>query len=255
VTERPAIVLVPGAWHGSWVWAKVDNELTALGWRVRTVDLASVEETDRPRFGLHDDAEVVRQLIKQIDGPAVVVAHSYGGVVASEGAAGLPNVQHIIYLAAFQLDTGQSVLTACGGRPPEWWNVDGDIVTPRRPREIFYADLTPEDADQAIAQLKPNSLAAFTETQAAAAWRTVPSTYVLCQQDRAIPPAAQEQMSTRATTTHRLSSSHSPFLSKPRELARLIERSIDSAETAHLTEPPNSLGSPRASTTREGLHR
>jgi pimeloyl-ACP methyl ester carboxylesterase len=221
VTEGPVIVLVHGAWHGPWAWRKVSNELTGLGWRVRTVELLSVAEAG-PRFGLHDDAEVVRQQIERIDGPAVVVAHSYGGVAASEGAADVPNVRHIIYLAAFQLDIGESVLHACGGNPPEWWNIEGNTVIPRSPREIFYADLTPEDSDLAIAQLKPQSLVAFTETQAAAAWRTVPSTYVLCEQDRAIPLSAQEQMSARSTSTHRLSSSHSPFLSRSRDVARLV---------------------------------
>jgi pimeloyl-ACP methyl ester carboxylesterase len=222
MTTKPTIVLVHGAWHGPWNWEKVENELTAAGWRVRTVDLPSVVQTDGPRFGLHDDAEVIRQHIKDIDGPVLVVAHSYGGVAASEGAADLPNVRGIVYLAAFQLDVGESVLAACGGKPPEWWNIHGDTVTPHRPHEVFYADLAPNDAARAIAQLKPQSLAAFTETLKAAAWRTVPSTYVVCERDCAIPVAAQDQMSARATNTLRLSSSHSPFLSMPGDVARLI---------------------------------
>jgi pimeloyl-ACP methyl ester carboxylesterase len=227
VTERPAIVLVPGAWHGPWAWRKVCNELSGSGWQTRTVELPSVAETGGPRFGLHDDAQVIRHQIERIEGPVVVVAHSYGGVAASEGAADLPNVRHIVYLAAFQLDIGESILDACGGRPPDWWNIHGDTVLPRCPHEVFYGDLTPEDSDWAIAQLKPESLVAFTEAQAAAAWRTVPSTYVLCEQDRAIPLSAQEQMSARSTSTHRLSASHSPYLSKPRAVARLI---VDAAQ-------------------------
>jgi pimeloyl-ACP methyl ester carboxylesterase len=167
--------------------------------------------------------------VGRIDGPVVVVAHSYGGVAVSEGAAHSSNVQHIVYLAAFQLDCGVSVVDACGGLP-EWWNVHGDTVTPDRPREIFYGDLSEEDADRAIGQLKPESLAAFTEMQSAAAWRNVPSTYVLCEQDRAIPLAAQEQMSARATNTHRLATSHSPFLSKPADVARLIARAATNSQ-------------------------
>jgi hypothetical protein len=106
-------------------------------------------------FRLHDDAEVIRQHVTDIDGPVVVVAHSYGGVPASEGTADLPNVRHIIYLAGFQLDIGESILTACGGTPPEWWNINGETVTPNRPHEVLYADLAPTDASQAIAQLTP----------------------------------------------------------------------------------------------------
>lgn len=222
MTMMPTIVLVHGAWHGPWNWEKVENELTEMGWQVRTVDLPSVVRRGGPRFGLHDDAEVIRQHIAGIDGPVVVVAHSYGGAAVSEGAADLPNVRHIVYLTAFQLDIGESVLAACGGEPPEWWNIKGDIVTPCRPREVFYVDLAPEDAERAIAQLKPQSLAAFTETLKAAAWRTTPSTYVMCEQDHAIPLPAQEEMSARATSVRRLPSSHSPFLSMPGDLADLI---------------------------------
>jgi pimeloyl-ACP methyl ester carboxylesterase len=233
LTEKPVIVLVPGAWHGSWVWREVINELTVAGWEVQTVDLPSVAETARPRFGLHDDAEAIRRQIEGVEGPVVVVAHSYGGVAASEGAAELPNVRHIMYLAAFQLDVGESVHDACGGQPPEWWNIHDDTITPRRPHEIFYADLDKEDSDRAIAQLKPESLLAFTETQTASAWRTVPSTYVVCEHDSAIPPAAQEQMSARATRIRRLATSHSPFLSKPCDVARLIADAALAEETAH----------------------
>lgn len=220
-TTMPVILLVHGAWHGPWNWVRVENDLTALGWQVRTVSLPSVVRTEGQRSGLHDDAEVIRQHIADIDGPVVIVAHSYGGAAVSEGAAGMPDVRHIIYLAAFLLDIGESILVACGGAP-EWWNVKGDIVTPHRPQEVFYADLTPAGADWAAAHLKPQSLAAFTESQTAAAWKTVSSSYVICEQDRAIPLPAQEQMSARATRTRRLRSSHSPFLSMPRELTKLI---------------------------------
>jgi pimeloyl-ACP methyl ester carboxylesterase len=222
MTPMPTIVLVHGAWHGPWNWEKVENELNAAGWLVRAVELPSVARTAGPRFGLHDDAEVVRQHIADIDGPVVIAAHSYGGVATTEGAADLPNVRHIMYLAAFQLDIGESVLSACSGKPPQWWDINGDTVTPRNPGDVFYADLAPEDSDRAIAHLRPQSLVAFTERLEAAAWRTVPSTYVVCEQDRAIPVAAQDQMSARATNTRRLSSSHSPFLSMPGEVARLI---------------------------------
>jgi pimeloyl-ACP methyl ester carboxylesterase len=214
--------MVHGAWHGPWVWEGVGHELTATGWQVQTVGLPSVAGKDDRRFGLHDDASVIRQQIKGIAGPVVIVAHSYAGAAVSEGAADLPNVRHIMYLAAFQIDKGESVFDACGREEPEWWNIDGDTLTPRNPHEVFYADLTAEDADRAIAKLKPQSLASFTETLTAAAWRTTPSTYVLCEQDRAIPLAAQEQMAVRAAWIRRLSSGHSPFLSKPADVARLI---------------------------------
>jgi alpha-beta hydrolase superfamily lysophospholipase len=91
MTTKPGILLVHGAWHGPWNWQQVEHRLTAMGWQVQIADLPSVARREGPHFGLHDDAAIIRQQIADIDGPVVVVAHSYGGVAVSEGAADLPN--------------------------------------------------------------------------------------------------------------------------------------------------------------------
>ena len=98
-TSRPALLLVHGAWFGPWSWEKVRPELTARGWEVHTVDLPSVADRGGPRFSLHDDAAVVKERIEAISRRVVVVAHSYGGAVALQGAANLANVrQHRVRL-------------------------------------------------------------------------------------------------------------------------------------------------------------
>jgi len=238
VDEKPVLLFVHGAWLGSSSWVEVANQLSRAGWRVRTVDLPSVAAIGGPRFGLHDDAHAVRQAIKEIDGSVVVVAHSYGGAVATEGAADLHNVRHVFYIAGFQLDIGESVIGSTGNQNPDWWNVDGDTMLPDQPQEIFFNDLPRDQADRAAVMLKPFSMTGVTETLSAAVWHNVPSTYLLCERDHAIPLAAQEMMATRATNIRRLPSGHSPFLSMPTELTHLIVEAATEACTplAHL--PP-----------------
>jgi len=216
------LLLIHGGFHGAWVWEEVIDRLAALGRCAQTVELPSVAAKGEPRYGMRDDAVVVRRRLEAIDGPVVVVAHSYGGVVATQAAAGVANVRHIVYLAAFQLDIGDSMLGLVG-EPPPWWIVDGDTLTASRPLETFYADVAPYDAARAIARLQPSSYSIATERLTAAAWRTTPSTYVICEKDQALAPAAQRKMARRATNILRLPSSHSPMLSRPGEVAQIID--------------------------------
>jgi pimeloyl-ACP methyl ester carboxylesterase len=225
--SRPALLLVHGAWLGAWTWDTVQAELTARGWQVHTVDLPSVADVGGPRFGLYDDAALVARRIQDIGRPVVVVAHSYGGTVATQAAAGLTNVRHIVYVCAFPLDVGESLFALTGNLP--WWQIDGDTVTTLGADELFFEDVPQEDSVRAIARLKPFSYAAITETLTAAAWRTVPSTYVVCDDDRSFPVAAQEAFAARATVVRRLPAGHLPMLSTPSALTDLIVEAADNA--------------------------
>jgi pimeloyl-ACP methyl ester carboxylesterase len=216
--SRPVLLLVHGGWLGAWSWEQVQAELTARGWEVQTVDLPSVGDLEEPRSGLHDDADVVRKRIKEIGRPVVLVAHSYGGAVVSQGAADLPNVRHIVYVCAFQLDVGETLVKLSGILP--WWNVEGDTMTPHNPREILFTAVPQEESDRAVDRIKPWSYVAVTEALTAAAWHTVPSTYIVCEKDRAI--TNQEVMAVRATHLRRLPSDHMPLLSMPLALTDLI---------------------------------
>jgi pimeloyl-ACP methyl ester carboxylesterase len=173
-------------------------------------------------MGLYDDAAVIRRSIKRIGGPVVVVAHSYGGAAVSEGAAHMSDVRHLVYIAAFPLEIGESVLDLTNGRVPEWWVIDGETVTPGKPHEMLYGDVPPVEARKAITKLRPMSIVSFLQPVTAAAWHTAPSTYIVCQRDRAVPVPLQEVLAARATHVRRLPTGHSPFLAAPGQLTKLI---------------------------------
>jgi pimeloyl-ACP methyl ester carboxylesterase len=188
------------------------------------VELPSVGTTDQALGDMYADAALVRSSIESLDGPVVVLGHSYGGVVITEALAGLSNVQRLIFLTAFMLDEGETLYAACGSIDPEWWQVSADKVrlTARTPENIFYNKCTPEISQRAVTELRSQSLLAFNQPITKVSWKEIPSTYIICEQDNAIPLFAQEAMSQRATESLRMDSDHSPFLSAPQELAKLI---------------------------------
>jgi pimeloyl-ACP methyl ester carboxylesterase len=137
-------------------------------------------------------------------------------------------VQHIVYIAAFVLDEGESLLGAVGGVAPSWWVVDGPLATAGSAEEpavsLFFADVDPDTAAAAVSQLKPQSVLAFQEPLTKVAWRTNPSTYIVTGRDAIFPPPAQEALAARAgSVIRRLDTSHSPFLSQPEAVADIIE--------------------------------
>jgi pimeloyl-ACP methyl ester carboxylesterase len=162
--------------------------------------------------------------LDSIDGPSVLVGHSYGGQVISQASAGRDDVAHLVYVCAFMLDTGESLFGALGGESPDWIEVvaDGAATRSHRNAEIFYADVDPAVAAAASARLGLQSVPAFADELTGAGWHDTPSTYVVCEHDQAIPPPAQDAMSARAGTVHRLASSHSPFLSMPDAVAGIV---------------------------------
>jgi pimeloyl-ACP methyl ester carboxylesterase len=212
-----AVLLVPGSWHGAWCWVDVIARLTAAGVDARAIDLPSNDGAS----DLADDAAAVRDALAAIDEPAVVVGHSYGGIAISEGAGGAAG---LVYLCAFMLDEGESLLDAMRHELPDWIELNPEATShiATRTEDVLYADCPPEVAAAAGARLTRQSVAAIGTPQSAPAWKTVPSTYVVCELDRAVPPPAQDAMSARAGTVHRLPSSHSPFFSKPDEVAAIV---------------------------------
>jgi pimeloyl-ACP methyl ester carboxylesterase len=224
----PVVIIVPGAWHGPWAWAGVSDLLAGEGIRSLAVDLPSTGADTAALGDLHDDAEVVRAVVEDAGVPALVVAHSYGGLPVSEGLAECANAAHLIYVAAFMLAPGESLLGLRDGVEPEWWltSDDGRTVLPDDPVHTFYADCAPALAASAAAALLPQRKDAFRRELRAAAWQRVPSTYVVCERDNAIPPPVQERISARAGTVSHIDSSHSPFLSRPAEVTAIIRETL-----------------------------
>lgn len=220
--DRSTLLFIHGAWHGSWCWDAVTTLLSADDWSIRTVDLPTVHAERKELLGLQDDADAVAE----IDGPVTIIAHSYGGVPTTQGAVD-PRVRHIVYIAAFVLDEGESLLAAVGGVAPDWWQVNGPVVTAgdadQPPQQLFFGDLDPATADAAAARLTDQSVRAFTEPLTRVAWRDRPTTYILTEQDAIFPVPAQEALSARAgSRVVRLATSHSPFLSQPDAVAEII---------------------------------
>ncbi|HET6190276.1 MAG TPA: alpha/beta hydrolase [Trebonia sp.] len=224
----PVLLLVHGAWHGSWSWATLPRLLGAAGTRVLAVDLPG---RDRGPTGGHDlaaHADYLRSVAEDIDGPVAVLAHSYGGAVATQALAGLPRLVTLIYLAAFMLEPGQScrdanAVTPAGG-PGLGPDLDGDylVVPPAAARYLFYGGCTEQQAAAATARLTPEHLGTVTRPVAVAAWREVPTTYLVTRADKAISAQAQRAMAGKATWQAELDSGHSPMLTHPAQLTQQV---------------------------------
>ncbi|MFC5213307.1 alpha/beta hydrolase [Streptomyces coerulescens] len=217
--SRPTILLVHGAWHGPWCWEELESALLSHSWATRTVALPSAGDTE-PLAGMHTDARVVREALQDIEGPVVVVGHSYGGIPVTQAIADAPNVKHAVYLAAYQLDVGESLYGFHGATEPK--HPIGVVQPMENSAEALYGDLSEEQAARSVRKLVPQSVRSFSERVTKAGWPAVPSTYIICDQDKALPLQVQETLAARAKDVHRLKSGHSPFLSMPAELAALL---------------------------------
>jgi pimeloyl-ACP methyl ester carboxylesterase len=235
MTAPVTAVFVHGGWHDGWSWHLVRELLDARG--VPSVAL------DLPMTTLDADAAVLREALDRVPGDAVVVAHSWGGNVATLGASGAPNVRHLIYLAAVLTEAGHPTLAPSAvpeGRETMRSKVVIDAgATTEIDREaslaVFYPDVEPSLARQAAARLRPFQKTGYAvvETDAVAAWRTIPTTYVVCAEDRMIHPDTQRDMAAAAgAEVIEWSSSHSPFLSHPDLVADLVARRAGAAEAA-----------------------
>ena len=220
------IVLVHGAWHGGWCWERLTPKLEQRGFAVRTVDLPSVGARARRAVNLSADAAAVRAVIDDIPGKVLLCGHSYGGMVISHATVAQPNVVRLVYVCAFMPEEGESLSDIGGGELAPWINLlDGGLTLPdaQRCAEVFYADCDAPTQQWAQGRLQAQSIAAFGEAVARPAWKSIPSTYVVCANDMAIPPELQRgTFAPRATEAVELDSSHSPFVSRPAELAEVL---------------------------------
>lgn len=153
------LVLVHGAWHRPSTWDRMIAELPGID--VRTVDLPSSGDDPQSVGDLHDDAAELARLLAGIDGPSVVVAHSYGGVVATQGITADSGVAHLVYVCAFQLDVGESLLGLVGGQPPPWWEMHDRHIVPLTPEAVFYNGVSPDLTARMVSGLRLQSRATF----------------------------------------------------------------------------------------------
>lgn len=212
------IVLVHGAWADGSGWQSVHDILRSRGYDVSIVQ--------NPVTSLADDVAAVERVLARQDGPALLVGHSYGGVVITEAGAAA-NVAGLVYVAAFVPDVGESVssLIEGGAPPPLQPSKDGFLFfDPAIFPQAFAQDLPPaQGAFLAAAQLPPAG-AAFAARVSRAAWKSLRSWYVLSTDDRVIPPEAQRRMAARANATiTEVRGSHAVYISQAGAVADAID--------------------------------
>jgi pimeloyl-ACP methyl ester carboxylesterase len=234
--ERP-VVLVHGAWHGAWAWERVLPLLTSAGVECCAPDLPGHGENGDPFGNLHSDVAIVREILDEFNSGVVLVGHSYGGAVITE--AGLhPAVERLVYVAAFALDDGESCVSAAtaevevgelshDGRlnlGDGFIMSSGDMITldPAIAAECLYNDCDADTVTWALARLGPQPLITLQGTPKLVAWRTKPSTYVVCVDDMAVHPDLQRIMARRCGSVIEWPTDHSPFLCRPDLVAGLL---------------------------------
>ncbi|MEN5181196.1 alpha/beta hydrolase [Comamonas testosteroni] len=221
--SKPTVILVHGFWGGAAHWAKVILELSRRGY----TDIRAVEN---PLTSLADDAERTRKMIAQVNGPVVLVGHSYGGAVISE-AGNHPDVKALVYIAAFAPDAGESP----GGITQQHLPVAAPNLAPDSDgylwlkadkfHESFCQDLSAEEGLVMAVTQKAPLAKTFGDPVTAPAWKHKPSWYQVSSQDHMIAPENQKWMSARmnARKVVTLNASHASLASLPVDVAALID--------------------------------
>jgi pimeloyl-ACP methyl ester carboxylesterase len=230
------VVLVHGGFVDGSGWRGVYDALTADGFNVSVVQ--------NQTLSLESDVETTHQVLDQQDGPAILVGHSYGGVVITE-AGRHERVAGLVYIAAFAPDAGESVSTLIADPPPGapvppiLPPVDGFLFLDREKfADSFAADLPADEAAFMADSQLPWGVEALNGTVTEPAWRIKPSWYLVATDDRMIPPPAQRAMSDRTgATVVEQAGSHSIYVSQPHATAELIKRAARSA----LVETPQTV--------------
>ena len=231
----PTIVLVHGAFADASGWSAVIERLTARGYPVYA--------PANPLRGVITDGDSVRTFVSTLDGPVVLVGHSYGGSVITNAAVGADNVRALVFIAAYVPEEGETLLAAgaLDGasndlgehlviRPyPGAPEGDGDAtIDPAVFHHQFCADLPADLAAVMAVSQRAVAVSCLAAPSGPAAWKTLPSWAMVASQDNAIPPVAERAMAKRAgATTVEVDSSHVAFISHPDETVDLIVAAVE----------------------------
>jgi pimeloyl-ACP methyl ester carboxylesterase len=232
--DLPTVVMVHGAWADTSSWDGEIGALQSRGFQARAVA--------NPLHDLNGDAESVATFVRSIDGPVILVGHSYGGSVISQAAQNCPNVRALVFVDAFIPEPGESAImlngqgSALTERPEEELfdkvpNPDGppgvvDLLLKRNVfLEDFANDIPAERADKLWATQRATSTAAVTAPSTAAAWKTIPSWAFISTGDRIITSASKAFMAQRAgaTVTTFEGGPHLSLISHPDAVVAVIE--------------------------------
>lgn len=226
MTDKPTIVLVHGFWGGAAHWAGVIVELRKRGYP----ELRAVEN---PLTSLQDDAERTRKMVAQVEGPVILVGHSYGGAVITE-AGNQPNVVGLVYVAAFAPDAGESPGWITQENPPAGAaalapDSDGYLwIKQDLFHENFAQDLSADDALVMAVTQKAPLASTFGDAVTDPAWRHKPSWYQVSTEDRMIHPDNERRMAERINPRGviELDASHASLASHPAAIADLIDAAV-----------------------------
>jgi pimeloyl-ACP methyl ester carboxylesterase len=229
---KPTIVLVHGAWANAASWNGEIDRLQSDGYVVRAFA--------NPLRGLTGDAANLRDFLRTISGPIVLVGHSYGGAVITNAAAGNLHVQALVYVDALAPAVGETVAELSGAtsalRAPASTLYDvvpypdasgGDHLLYLKERvflQSFGPDVPTRMVEALWASQTPAAMSAFTTPSAAAAWQAIPSWYVIGTADKIVTPASELMMAHRANAHILLvpGGSHLTLISHPTEVTRQI---------------------------------
>ena len=222
------VVLVHGGFVDGSGWQGVYDLLKKDGFNVSIVQ--------NPTTSLADDVAVTKRTLAAQNGTAILVGHSYGGVVITE-AGNDPKVAGLVYIAAFAPDKGESVSALIKNPPPGAPTPpilppqDGYLFLDRTKfRESFAADVAPAAAAFMADSQVPWGLDALNGVVGEPAWKTKPSWYLVSTDDKMIPPDAQRAMSRRAgSTVVEARGSHAVYVSQPQSVAALIAKAAQGA--------------------------
>jgi pimeloyl-ACP methyl ester carboxylesterase len=228
---RPNIVLVHGAWADGSSWSSTIERLQADGYHVTAPQF--------PLTSVADDVARLRHVLALQGGPTITVGHSYGGLVMSALGTDAPNVVGLVYIAAFALDEGESLggLLAQGPPTPALahqlvddeglvWLSEDDFVN------HFAADVDPVRAKVLYAAQQPLSVSALGEVMTVPAWKSLPSWYMIAQDDQALPPDVERMFANRmGATTVEVPSGHLAMVSHPADVAKLTETAAEAGLT------------------------
>jgi pimeloyl-ACP methyl ester carboxylesterase len=231
--SKANIVLVHGAFADGSSWSKIIPLLLADGLNAVAVQ--------NPLTSLADDVAATRRVIdNNQDGPVLLVGHSWGGAVITE-AGNDPRVAGLVYVAAGAPDSGQSFNDWWKNYPPEAgaaeikpYGKDGFVaLTAKGVETCFVQDLPAKEARIVYAVQGPLMARCFDDKIRVAAWRSKPSSYVVAEKDRMIPPAVQRDSAKRMkANTMPLATSHVPMLSQPERVAEFIIKAAHAVMTA-----------------------
>lgn len=238
---KPTIVLVHGAWADASGFAAQIRALQDRGFRA--IGFAN------PLRGLADDARYLADFVRSLDGPVVLVGHSYGGAVVSAAATGNPRVKALVFYSGWMPDEGESIaqvfeahsegsLVGPAIRPLPFTGSDGSegadlYLDPEEFHAAFAADVDRRTSDVMAATQRPWTGAAFDEPSGRPAWKSLPCFYLLCTEDKAIPAALARFMAERAhATIQEVPASHASMVSQPEAGMQLILQAAEAATPA-----------------------